>query len=103
MAEEKPNQHNRMPFIIQALYGMYLRISELAASDRWIPQMNSFYKDADGNWWFRVVGKGNKERDISVFGAMLEAFKQYRISLTLTSLPSPTENNPLIHNFIGKC
>ena len=34
MAEEHPQKHERTLFIISALYGMYLRISELAASDR---------------------------------------------------------------------
>lgn len=102
MYEEKPEQHNRTLFIIEALYGMYLRISELVASERWIPQMNSLYKDADGNWWFRVVGKGNKERDISVSDDMLEAFKQYRSSLNLSPLPSPIDDSPLIPKFIGQ-
>ena len=102
MEQEKPDKHNRTLFIIQALYGMYLRISELAASERWSPQMNSFYRDADSNWWFKVVGKGNKERDISVSDEMLEAFKQYRYTLHLSPLPLPTENTPLIPKFIGK-
>jgi len=102
MSQESPQKHNRTLFIIQALYGMYLRISELVASERWVPQMNSFYKDVDGNWWFKVVGKGNKERDISVSDDMLEAFKQYRTSLNLSTLPSPIDNTPLIPKFIGK-
>jgi integrase len=67
-----------------------------------VPQMNSFYKDADDNWWFKVVGKGNKERDISVSDDMLEAFKQYRLSLNLSPLPSPIDDAPLIPKFIGK-
>lgn len=102
IAQGKPRVHNRTLFIIQILYGMYLRISELVSSERWIPQMNSFYKDADGDWWFKVVGKGNKERDISVSDEMLEAFKQYRVSLELSPLPSPIDNFPLIPKFIGK-
>jgi site-specific recombinase XerD len=102
MAKEKPEQHNRTLFIVQALYGMYLRISELVTSERWSPQMNSFYKDTDGNWWFRVVGKGNKERDISVSDEMLEAFRQYRISLSLSPLPSLIDNSPLLPKFIGQ-
>ncbi len=102
MFQENPEQHNRTLFIIQALYGMYLRISELVVSARWTPQMNSFYKDADGNWWFKVVGKGNKERDISVSDDMLEAFKQYRLSLNLSPWPSPIDDSPLIPKFIGK-
>jgi hypothetical protein len=40
--------------------------------------MNHYYQDQDENWWFKTVGKGNKERDISVSGAMLNALKQYR-------------------------
>lgn len=102
MFQENPHKHNRTLFIIQALYGMYLRISELVASERWAPQMNSFYKDADNNWWFKVIGKGNKERDISVSDDMLEAFKQYRCSLNLSPLPSPIDDMPLIPKFIGK-
>jgi len=66
MAEAQPQKHERTLFIISALYGMYLRISELAASDRWTPSMNDFHKDHDGLWWFTTVGKGNKERQIAV-------------------------------------
>ena len=102
MAQEQPAKHNRSLFIVQALYGMYLRISELASSARWSAQMNSFYKDADGNWWFKVVGKGNKERDISVSDDMLAAFKHYRISLNLSPLPTTTEDTPLIPKFAGR-
>lgn len=102
MAEEKPAKHRRTLFIIQALYGMYLRISELASSKRWTPQMNSFYKDGDSNWWFKVVGKGNKERDISVSDEMLDAFKKYRDSLNLSPLPLSIENTPLIPKQLGK-
>jgi site-specific recombinase XerD len=102
MFKENPQKYNRTLFIIQALYGMYLRISELVVSERWLPQMNNFYKDADGNWWFKVVGKGNKERDISVSDDMLEAFKQYRLSLNLSPLPSPIDDTPLIPKFTGK-
>ncbi|RDI48865.1 tyrosine-type recombinase/integrase [Aquicella lusitana] len=102
MANENPALHERTLFIMNALFAMYLRISELAASERWIPQMGHFYKDMDSNWWFKTVGKGNKERDISVSNAMLEALKRYRISLGLSSLPSPGEAVPLIPKALGK-
>lgn len=102
MAAENPMMHERTLFIMNALFAMYLRISELAASSRWIPQMGHFYKDMDGNWWFKTVGKGNKERDISVSNAMLEALKRYRISLGLSSLPSPGESTVLIPKALGK-
>lgn len=102
MALANPSFHERTLFIINALFAMYLRISELAASDRWIPQMGHFYKDMDNNWWFKTVGKGNKERDISVSNAMLEALKRYRLSLGLSSLPSPGETTPLLPKAVGK-
>ncbi len=102
MASENPSQHERTLFIMNALFAMYLRISELAASSRWVPQMGHFYKDTDNNWWFKTVGKGNKERDVSVSNAMLEALKRYRVSLGLSSLPSPGETTVLIPKITGK-
>jgi site-specific recombinase XerD len=102
MAKENPATHERTFFIMSALFAMYLRISELVATPRWQPQMGHFFKDMDGNWWFKTVGKGNKERDISVSNAMLNALKRYRLSLGLSSLPSPGEPYPLIPKMIGK-
>lgn len=102
MAKENPDSHERTLFIMNALFAMYLRISELAASSRWVPQMGHFYRDMDNNWWFKTVGKGNKERDVSVSNAMLEALKRYRHHLKLSSLPSPGETTPLITKVRGK-
>lgn len=96
MAAEKPAVHERTLFIMTALYAMYLRISELTASQRWIPKMRDFHQDLDGNWWFTTVGKGNKERMISVSNKMLEALQRYRLSLNLTPLPSPSDMRPLL-------
>lgn len=101
LAAKNPSLHERTLFMMNALYAMYLRISELAASDRWIPEMGHFFKDRDDNWWFKTVGKGNKERDISVSNAMLAALKRYRLSLGLTALPSPGEKTPLIPKAVG--
>lgn len=102
IATENPDLHERTLFIMNALFGMYLRVSELAASERWMPQMGDFQMDADGNWWFTTVGKGNKERNITVSDAMLEALKRYRQSLDLSPLPAPGENRPLIQKERGK-
>lgn len=102
MANENPVQHERTLFIMNALFGMYLRISELAVNRSWVPQMGHFYKDMDQNWWFKTVGKGNKERDVSVSLAMLTALKRYRLSLNLTALPTPGEFMPLIPKLSGK-
>lgn len=96
LAAEDPDKHERTLFILSALFLMYLRISELASSDRWTPHMNDFQKDHDGNWWFTVVGKGNKERDIAVSDAMLKALKRWRTHLNLTPLPSPADQSFLL-------
>jgi len=96
MADAEPEVHERSLFIISALYSMYLRISELVASDRWAPLMKNFYKDNNKHWWFLVVGKGNKERDIAVSNSMLAALKRWRKYLGLSLLPSPSDNSPIL-------
>jgi len=102
MAEHEPKLHERTLFILSVLYSMYLRISELTASDRWIPKMNDFYRDQDGDWWFTTVGKGNKQRQIAVSDAMLKALKRWRKYLKLSSLPSPSDSFPLLPKAKGK-
>lgn len=102
MAEVKPDKHQRTLFILNALYSMYLRISELAANDRWCPQMKHFHRDNDRNWWFTTVGKGNKQRQIAVSDSMLEALKLWRKHLNLPPTPSPADNTPLLPKTKGK-
>lgn len=101
LAEESPEKHERTRFILSLLFGMYLRISEVAASDRWIPSMNDFAKDSNGHWWFTTVGKGNKERQVAVSEAMLDSLTRWRLFLGLTPLPSPADNSPLIPKIRG--
>ncbi|CEK09795.1 tyrosine-type recombinase/integrase [Legionella hackeliae] len=101
LAQENPEKHERTRFILSMLFGMYLRISELAASERWIPTMNDFAKDSNGHWWFTTVGKGNKERQVAVSEAMLESLMRWRQFLGLTPLPSPADNSPLIPKIRG--
>ena len=102
MAEQNPELHARTLFIMNALFGMYLRISELAASDRWTPKMCDFYRDHDNHWWFVTVGKGNKKRQIAVSDAMLKALKQWRKYLNLSPLPSLADQSPLLPKTKGK-
>ena len=102
LARKDPLVHERTLFIMNALYAMYLRISELVETSRWQPQMGHFHSDQEANWWFVTVGKGNKEREISVSNAMLEALKRYRLSRDLPPLPGPGESTPLIHKTRGK-
>ncbi len=102
MADRNPQRHQRTLFIITAMYLMYLRISEFVANERWIPLMGHFYKDAKDNWWFTTVSKGNKQRQITVSEDMLEALKNWRHYLNLSSLPPPNDNLPLIPKHKGK-
>lgn len=102
MAAENPAEHERTLFVMNVLFAMYLRISELVETPRWTPQMGHFQVDQEGNWWFLTVGKGNKEREISVSDAMLDALKRYRLSRGLPGLPMPGETSPLIHRTRGR-
>ena len=96
MAEEDPSHHERTLFIMNLLYGLYLRISELVETARWKPVMGDLHRDSEGRWWFYTVGKGNKSRDVSVSNDVLKMFKRYRKHLQLASLPSPDEKTPLL-------
>lgn len=94
---KKDVTHERGVFILSCLYGMYLRISELVSNERWSPTMSDFFKDLDGNWWFKTVGKGNKARQIAVSNSMLKALSHYRIVyLNMPPYPLPDDNTPLI-------
>lgn len=101
MAADDPGVHERTLFIMNCLFGMYLRISELVADERSSPVMGDFRKDQDGNWWFHVTGKGNKDRTIVVSTEMLEALRRYRKSLGLSPLPSMGEKTPILHKNKG--
>ena len=101
LASKQPEQHERTLFILNCLLGMYLRISELVADERATPVMGDFRTDADRNWWFHVVGKGNKSRMITVSNGMIDALKRYRAHLGLPDLPFPGENTPLISKIHG--
>lgn len=84
-------EHERTLFIMTALYGMYLRISEIVGTS-----MGDFRQDEDQNWWFHVQGKGDKPRRVTVSDTMLSALKRYREYLGLPSLPSVGDNTPIL-------
>jgi len=102
MATEKPEVHERTLFIMNCLFAMYLRISELVADERSTPVMGDFRKDRDRNWWFHVTGKGNKNRTITVCNDMLSALKRYRKYLGLSLLPRSDEQIPIVVKSKGK-
>ena len=77
--------HERMLFVIAMLKTLYLRVSELSERTNWQPAWKHFWQDSDGNQWLKVLGKGNKIRDISVPSALspyIQRYQQYRASLS---------------------
>ncbi|WP_440466170.1 tyrosine-type recombinase/integrase [Pseudomonas sp. YH-1] len=102
MAAEDP-LHERTLFLIATLFSMYLRISDLVGRDNWEPCMGDFRRDSTGNWWFHVVGKGNKAAKISVRDDYIQHYLvRYRRHLQLPPLPSPAEKTPLITTLKGR-
>lgn len=102
MAVENP-AHERTLFIIATLFSMYLRISDLVGRENWQPSMGDLRRDMMGNWWFHVVGKGNKAAKISVRDEYIRNYLvRYRQHLQLSPLPSPHEKTPLIATLKGR-
>ena len=91
-------KYERHLFILSLFYLLGVRISEIARTDMHNPIMGDFYHDQNNNWWFRVIGKGNKVRDIAVPDAMLEQLKRYRLFLGLPALPMRDEKTTLLRN-----
>lgn len=102
LAENNPDTHERTLFIMTCLFAMYLRISELVADERSAPTMGDFRRDYDGNWWFHVTGKGNKDRTVTVSDAMRNALERYRKSAGFPALPEPNDSTPLIPKLKGR-
>lgn len=95
--------HERMLFVVATLFAMYLRVSDLVGRANWRPTMGDLRRDTMGNWWFHVVGKGNKAAKISVRDEYIENYLvRYRQSLQLSPLPSPQEKTPLIATLKGR-
>ena len=63
----------------------------------WQPTMGSFRVDHDGNWWFHLVGKGDKAAKVAVRPEYIDRYlKRYRRFMGLSELPLPHEQAPLI-------
>lgn len=102
-------QYERMRFMLACLTAMYLRISEIASSGDRQPVHGDFYykthtvaSKQEKTWWFRVLGKGNKLRDIPVSDDLLEALKRYRTQMGLSPLPAIGESLALFLKAKGK-
>lgn len=95
--------HERTLFIVATLFSMYLRVSDLVGRDNWTPTMGDIRRDSMGNWWFHVVGKGNKAAKISIRDDYIQNYLvRYRRHLQLSPLPSVHEKTPLISTLKGR-
>ncbi len=102
MAADDP-VHERTLFIVATLFAMYLRVSDLVGRDNWTPTMGDIRRDSMGNWWFHVVGKGNKAAKISIRDDYIQNYLvRYRQHLQLSPLPSAHEKTPLISTLKGR-
>ena len=84
-AANEDSNHERTLFVIAILKTLYLRVSELSERSNWQPVWKHFWHDSDGNRWLKVLGKGNKMRDISVPSALspyIQRYQAYRASIS---------------------
>lgn len=96
-------RYERTLFIVATIFAMYLRVSDLVGRENWKPTMGDLRKDTAGNWWYHVVGKGNKAGKISVRDDYIENYlKRWRLHQGLSPLPGFRETTPLIATQRGR-
>ena len=89
---KEKNDYERLRYLIAFFYLMAARINEVATHT-----MGSLYHQR-GQWWWNVLGKGNKRQSIPVNQTMLRALIRYRRHCGLSDLPTPEETTPLFLN-----
>ncbi len=100
MCDQSPDLERNL-FVLACLKGLYLRISELSERPNWSPVMSHFWQDADGFWFLRVMGKGNKLRDVTLSENFIEYLKRYRLYRGLSALPRVDEPFAIVHKLRG--
>lgn len=81
---------DRDRWIMHLLYNTGLRREEVAFG-----VMGDFVR-RDDEWTLRVLGKGNKERFVTVSAALLDALIRHRRHRGLPAMPAPGEETPII-------
>nr|WP_257605593.1 site-specific integrase [Pseudomonas amygdali] len=103
MAAALPELHERTLFIAATLFSMYLRVSDICGRVNWQPTMSSFKPDHEGNWWFHLIGKGDKAAKVAVRPEYIDLYlKRYRRYMGLSELPLQNEHTPLIATLSGR-
>ncbi|HHZ24284.1 TPA: tyrosine-type recombinase/integrase [Xanthomonas vasicola pv. zeae] len=85
----------RARWVLALLYHTGLRREEAAKA-----RMGDFVRDGRA-WSLRVVGKGNKERFVTVNSTLLAELRRYRESLDLEPYPVPTETLPVVMSVVA--
>lgn len=101
MMADEDEEHERTLFILATLFSLYLRISDLVGRENWEPTMGAFQKVGD-DWWFYATRKGNKTAKVSVRREYLKYLKRYRATQSLSPLPFPGEQTPLLKSKHGR-
>ncbi len=85
-------------FVVLSLKVLFLRISELSSRDYYTPLFNHFRPDPSNEGWvLHVVGKGKKERVVTVPDSYIEnVLGRYRESMDLAPLPRIDEDTPIL-------
>ncbi|MBQ4860372.1 site-specific integrase [Pseudoalteromonas sp. MMG013] len=99
--DAKPELERNL-FVLACLKGLYLRISELSERPQWSPVMSHFWQDPDGFWYIRVMGKGNKLRDVTLSEDFIVYLRRYREYRGLPALPRVDEPYPIVHKLRGQ-
>lgn len=92
--EALKNEKERLIFIMHILYFLGLRVNELV-THTW----NAFRKVED-EWWFYVMGKGDKPGRIPVNQELLRSVIKYRTHLKKTMYPDTQDITPLIASLV---
>ncbi|MGE3319386.1 MAG: tyrosine-type recombinase/integrase [Candidatus Berkiella sp.] len=90
MADIEPFAVIRAKYIIHTLFYTGLRLSELTDHT-----MGDFTL-IEGAWYLKVVGKGEKPRNIVVVDEYLDALRAFRIAIECPPLPAFKELMPLV-------
>jgi integrase/recombinase XerD len=77
----------RAHFLLDLFYLTGARLHEVVSAT-----MTSMRCDAQGHWWFHVLGKGGKLGKMPVPSSLLESFTAYRTALRYGSSTSATDN-----------
>ncbi|MCM2130702.1 tyrosine-type recombinase/integrase [Larsenimonas rhizosphaerae] len=80
----------RRRFLFGFAYLMAPRIAEISQA-----RMNDFRLE-EGQWWWHVVGKGNKVARLPVPDDMMTLLREWRAELGLSDMPPPHDDSPVL-------